>query len=81
MVKSCRVKKRTVRGKKRKGFNGFKQRKNDVVNSNVNNAGNTVYTQENDKNCLVNKTNNSDMGRWWIRLFLKSIYLLFWKKG
>ena len=36
MVKPCRVKKRTIRGKKRKGFNGFKQRKDDVVNSKVN---------------------------------------------
>ena len=60
MVKSCRVKKRTIRGKKRKGFNGFKQRKDDVVNSNVNNAVSTVNTEENDKNCLVNKTNNSN---------------------
>ena len=60
MVKSCRVKKRTIKGKKRKGFNGFKQRKDDVVNSNVNNAVNTVNTQENEKNCLVNKTNNDD---------------------
>ena len=60
MVKSCRVKKRTIRGKKWKEFNGFKQRKDDVVNSNVNNAVNTVNTQENDKNCLVNKTNNDD---------------------
>ena len=60
MVKSCRVKKRTIRGKKRKGFNGSKQRQDDVVNSNVNNAVNAVNTQENDKNCLVNKTNNDD---------------------
>ena len=58
MVKSCRVKKRIIRRKKRKGFNGFKQRKDDVVNSNVNNAVDIVNTQENDKNCLVNKTNN-----------------------
>ena len=62
MVKSCRVKKRTIRGKKRKGFNGFKQRKDDVVNSKVNNAVNTINTQENDRNYLVNKTNNSDDG-------------------
>ena len=62
MVKSCRVKKRTIMGKKRKGFNGFKQRKIGVVNSNVNNAVNTVNIQENDKNYLVNKTNNSDDG-------------------
>ena len=62
MVKSCRVKKRTIRGKKRKGFNRFKQRKDDVVNSNLNNAVNTVNTQVNDENCLVNKTNNSDDG-------------------
>ena len=60
MVKSCRVKKRNIRRKKRKGFNGFKQRKYDVVNSNVDNAVNTVNTQENDKNCLVNKTNNDN---------------------
>ena len=60
MVKSCRVKKRTIRGKKWKEFNEFKQRKDDVVNGNVNNAVNTVYTQEHDKNCLVNKTNNYD---------------------
>ena len=60
MVKSCRVKKRTITGKKRKWFNGFKQRKDDAVNSNVNNAVNTVNTKENDKNCLVNKTNNDD---------------------
>ena len=58
MVKSCGIKKRTIRGKKRKGFDGFKQRKDDVVNSNVNNAVNTVNTQENDKNCLANKTND-----------------------
>ena len=62
MMKSCRVKKRTIRGKKRKGFNRFKQRKDDVVNSNLNNAVNTVNTQVNDENCLVNKTNNSDDG-------------------
>ena len=62
MVKSCRVKNRTIRGKKRTVFNGFKQRKDNIVNSNVNNA---VNTQENDKNCLVNNTNtnnNSDDG-------------------
>ena len=58
MVKSCRVKKRIIRRKKRKGFNGFKQRKDDFVNSNVNNAADIVNTQENGKNCLVNKTNN-----------------------
>ena len=61
-MKSCRVNKRTIRGKKQKGFNRFKQRKDDVVNSNVINAVNTVNTQENDRNCLVNKTNNSDDG-------------------
>ena len=58
MVKSCRVKKRIIRRRKRKGFNGFKQRKDDVVNSNGNNAANTVNTQENDKNCLINKINS-----------------------
>ena len=57
MVKYCRVKKRTIRGKKRKEFNGLKQRKDGVVNSNLNNA---VDAHENDKNCLVNNTNNSD---------------------
>ena len=46
---------------KQKGFNGFKQRKGCVVNSNVNNAVNTVPKyKENDKNFLVNKTNNDD---------------------
>ena len=45
MVKSCRIKKHTIRGKKRKGFNEFKQRKVDVVNSNVNNAVNNVNTR------------------------------------
>ena len=44
MVKSCRIKKHTVSGKKQKGFNGFKQRKDDIVNSNVNNAVNNVNT-------------------------------------
>ena len=56
MVKSCRVQNRTIRGKKRTVFNGFKQRKDIIVNSNVNNA---VNTQENNKNCLVNNTNNN----------------------
>ena len=30
--------------------------------SNVNNAANTVNTQENDKNCLVNNNNSDDGG-------------------
>ena len=80
MVKSCKVKKRTMRGKNEKDLMDLEQRKDDVVNSNVNNAVNTVNTQENDKNCLVNKTSNNDDGRWWIRLFLRSIYLLFLKE-
>ena len=48
-----------IRGIKRKGFNGFKQSKDDIVNSNVNNAVNNVDTRGNDKNCLVNSTYNS----------------------
>ena len=84
MVKSCRVKKRTIRGIKRKGFNRLKQKKDDIVNSNLNNAVNIVNTRENDKNCFVNNTLYTTvvMGRrcWWIRLFLKSIHLLFLKE-
>ena len=52
MVKSRGIKKRTIRGKKRKGFDGFKQRKDDVVNGNVNNAVNTVNTQKMTKTLL-----------------------------
>ena len=37
------------KGRKRKRFDGFKQSKDDVVNSNANNAVNTVNTQENGK--------------------------------
>ena len=62
MVKSCRVKKRTIRGKKKNDLMDLNKGKDDIVNNNVNNAVNTVNTQENDKNCLVNKTNNSDDG-------------------
>ena len=62
MMKSCRVTKRTMRGKNEKDLMDLEQRKDDVVNSNVNNAVNTVNTQENDKNCLVNKTSNNDDG-------------------
>ena len=43
---------------KRKGFTGFKQKKDDIVNSNVN----AVNTQENDKNFLVKNINNSNDG-------------------
>ena len=52
MVKSCRVKKRTIKGRKRERFNGFKQTKNDIVNSNVNNALNTLNTQKLTKTVL-----------------------------
>ena len=58
MVKSCRAKKRTIRGKKKNDLMDLNKGKDDIVNNNVNNAVNTVNTQENDKNCLVNKTNN-----------------------
>ena len=43
---------------KRKGFTGFKQKKDDIVNSNVN----AVNTQENDKNFLIKNINNSNDG-------------------
>ena len=43
---------------KRKRFTGFIQKKDDIVNSNVN----AVNTQENDKNFLVKNINNSKDG-------------------
>lgn len=43
---------------KRKRFTGFIQKKDDIVNSNVN----AVNTQENDKNFLVKNINNSNDG-------------------
>ena len=43
---------------KRKRFTGFMQKKDDIVNSNVN----AVNTQENDKNFLVKNINNSNDG-------------------
>ena len=44
--------------------------------SNVNNAANTVNTQENDKNCLVNN-NNSDDGEMVDTSISEVEYLLF----
>ena len=44
--------------------------------SNVNNAANTVSTQENDKNCLVNN-NNSDDGEMVDTSISEVEYLLF----
>ena len=44
MVKSCRVKKRTIRGKKKNDLMDLNKGKDDIVNNNVNNAVNTVNT-------------------------------------